>query len=115
MRFELATKVNPLGLKLGEGVIVKRRAYIDYDEDKNRCLFRGEDNEELAYVIGSVRRAVGKYVGGREWGGSYGGDSDYEPPRLDVSGYVRLYECRTTFAGKSFFVHPNDIKMIEEA
>lgn len=112
MRVELATKVNPLGLHMGEGVIVKRRSYIDYDEDKNKRLFKCADKDEMAYVIGSVKRAVGKYIDGKQWGGVFG-EPDYEPARLEVSGYVRLYECRASFAGKPFFVHPNDIKMIE--
>jgi len=116
MRVELATKVNPLGLKMGERVIVKRRSYVDYDvEGKNKCLFKAEDKDEAAFVIGSVARAVGRYVPTNKWNGDYGfGGGDYEPARLDVEKFIRLYECRLSFPGAKFLVHPNDIKMIEE-
>lgn len=110
MAIRLSTHDNPLGLRIGEVVRVKRVCHVDYDgtfkENGAEKKLWFDDFGRSAIIIGTVKRALGKYVAGG--GGSYDWD-DYVPAYLKVSKYVRLYECRTTISGKTFLVHPDDI------
>ena len=85
----LTSKTNPCGLKLGEMVTVKRICSVIYDYDNNRKLVF-EKFQKSGVVIGCVKKALGKYVKGNQ--NIYSLDGEYEPPRLDVSEYVRLYQ-----------------------
>jgi len=101
----LSTSDNPLGLRIGEVVRVRRVCTIAYDGDQKRLFF--DDFKRAAIITGSVKRALGTYIPGRTYHLIDAPDAD--PPRLKVSQYVRLYECRTTMNGRSFLVHPDDI------
>lgn len=101
----ISTSDNPLGLRIGEVVRVRQVCTIDYDGDQKRFFF--EDFNQSANVIGSVKRAIGTCLPGRtEWL-----HDDNDPPRLKVSKYVWLHECRTAMGGRSFLVRPDDITM----
>lgn len=100
----LSASDNPLGLHIGEVITVRRVCTIAYDENEKRLFF--EDYYRAVIIIGSVKRALGTYVSGRTYGLIA---QDADPPRLKVTKYVRLYECRTAFSGKPFLIHPDDI------
>jgi len=102
----LSTNDNPLGLRIGEVVRVRRVCTIAYDGDQKRFFF--EDFKRAAIIIGSVKRALGTYIPGRIYH-LIDSPGDDESGRLKVSKYIRLYECRTTMGGRSFLVHPDDI------
>jgi len=99
-----ASPNNPLGLKLGEEVRVHRICTVEYDKHGEKKLNYSEDLHFLAVVVGTVRRALGTYVGPEFY------DSD-EQGSLKVSKYVRLYEVKTTLADKPSLVHPDDIEV----
>lgn len=112
MSLRLSTSSNPIGLRLGEHVSYRRKCVVDYDENDNkRVIFDAPASAPLScVVIGSIKKAVGKYYpGGKPVMFTMGGYDDYDPPRLEVDHYVWLYECRKTIDGKPFFVHPDDI------
>lgn len=101
----LCASDNPLGLHIGEVITVRRVCTVAYDENEKRLFF--EDYCRTVIIIGSVKRALGIYVPGQTY--HLIDASDADSPRLKVTKYVRLYECRTTFSGKPFLVHPDDI------
>jgi len=103
----ISTSDNPLGLRIGEVVRVRQVCTIAYDGDQKRFFF--EDFGRAAVVVSSVKRALGTYVPGFAY--SALDTLDYDLPRLKVSRYVRLYECRTTMGSRSFLVRPDDITM----
>ena len=99
-----ASPVNPLGLKLGDEVRVRRTCAVEYDKHGEKKLEYGEDLHFLAVVVGLAKRALGTYVGPTYF------DSD-EPASLKVSKYVRLYEVKITLAATPSLVHPDDIEV----
>jgi len=106
-----STKTNPLGLRLGERVRVARIAFIGYTEHGEKTLTYSEEMHFSCIIIGVVKRALGNYVGHKHFMDMDGGYD--EPPRLDVTKYVRLYECKTRLEEKSFLVDPDDILEVE--
>jgi len=103
---------NPLGLHIGQPIKAKRTCTVAYDVHGDKKLWF-EDRARHGYIIGAIKRALGKYIKGhtRPITASYG---RYEPARLKVSEYVRLYECRSRIDGKTFLVHPDDIETMED-
>lgn len=98
-----STHDNPHGLRIGEVVRVRRICTVSYLYDVRQMFF--DDFGRSAIVIGSTRKALGTYQQGRR----FGDPPDWEPARLKVANYVRLYVCRTKFSGPEFLVHPDDI------
>jgi hypothetical protein len=103
-----STSDNPLGLRIGEVVAIKRVCTVAYDGNKKRLFF--DDFKRNAIIIGSTKRALGTYVPGHSY---YLIDAeDVESARLKVTKYVRLYECRTAISSKPLLVHPDDITLL---
>jgi hypothetical protein len=90
--------------KIGDTVIYKALANVEYDEKGNRRVIRSKCCGQ-GFVVGLVRRAEGMYHG-RYCSGL---DFDDEPPYLAVDHYVMLYELRKDVRRKPFLVHPDDI------
>lgn len=107
----LSTHDNPLGLKLGELVRVRRICFVDYDVHGNKDITYSEELPFEAVVVGSVKRALGKFSSGRSYLSLEGPVCD-DPPRLIVSKYVRLYEVKVLLTDKPFLVHPDDIEVL---
>jgi hypothetical protein len=98
---------------LGDEVIVSRVSCVEYDSDDHKRLTRTDAVTPFrCTVVGSVKRAIGKYMPGRDRFSFYGPDTDV-PARLEVARYIRLYKCKTRLEGKSFLVHPDDIEVLE--
>lgn len=109
----LSTASNPLGLQLGERVRTIARATVEYQgtDTPKKVLIR-EVREDRPCVTGVVKKALGTYHRGCDYNGLWG--EDYVPPYLEVSSYVRLYECRVSLEDKPFLVHPDDIEVLED-
>ena len=101
------SSANPLGLSLGERIKYTRQCHLEYNEHNFKELVFDEPCERYTTVIGSVKKAIGKYIPGRHYLDLDGGD--YDPPRMEPFKYYRLYECRDTLTDKPFFVLPEDI------
>lgn len=99
---------NPLGLKLGERIKYIRQCRLEYNEHGFKALVFDEPCERSAVVIGCVKKAIGKYIPGYHY--SSFDDGGYEPPRMKVTRYYKLYECRDTLTAKPFFVLPDEIR-----
>lgn len=101
---------NPLGLRIGEVVKVRRTCRVEYEgafqENGAEKKLWFDDFNGALIVAGSVKRALGKYVAGSSGHGEW---DDFVPAYLKVSKYVWLYECKKTMSGKPFLVHPDDI------
>lgn len=108
----VSTKINPLGLRIGELVKVARIAFIGYNEHGVKELTFSEEIHITCTVVGVVKRALGKYVKGRHYHNLGLDPPDYEQPSLKVSKYVRLYQCKTRLEEKPFLVHPDDVIVI---
>jgi hypothetical protein len=111
---------NPNGLLIGQHVLFERVCTVDYyvptckSKPHQRVLYYDPDKRGYARVVGCVKKGLGKYVPASRTGGFPFGPDDgdgFEPARLEVSRYVWLYELRKDIAGKTFLVHPDDIKM----
>lgn len=107
----LSTHNNPLGLRLGERVRVRRICFVEYDVNNNKDITYSEEIPFLAVVVGSVKRALGKLHTGRTYLSLEGPMCD-DPPRLIVSKYVRLYEVKVRLTDKPLLVHPDDIEVL---
>ena len=105
MRF--STSDNPLGLRIGEIVAVKRVCTVAYDGNEKRLFF--DDFRRKTTITGSTKRALGTYVPGHSF--HLIDAMDVESARLKVTKYVRLYECRTAISDKPLLVHPDDITL----
>ena len=97
---------NPLGLKLGERVLVRRTCTVEYtDERKKELVFL--DQQRPMLVVGIRRKAIGTYPSGH----LIRFDSEYCGPYLRVDKWLWLYECRKTMRSRPVLVHPDDIDL----
>jgi len=110
LKVRISTYDNALGLKIGELIKISARSMVDYDRNNNRIVMRTEfKSPKTTYVVGSVKKALGKYINGSI---AYGDHENYEQAHLDVSKYLWFYQCRDQMSEKPFLVDPNDITCI---
>jgi hypothetical protein len=98
--------------QIGTKVDILAKAYVNYNEQQKRVLYRDIVPPITCQVCGVVRKALGKYHrGGKE--NKFQFDDYPDPPYLKVSTYIFLYECRTKLNSKPFLVHPDDIRCLQ--
>jgi hypothetical protein len=111
---------NPNGLLIGQRVLFEQVCTVGYhvpvckSEPHQRVLYYDPDKRGYAQVVGCVKKGLGKYVPASRTGGfpfDPDGSDGFEPARLEVTKYVWLYELRKDIAGKTFLVHPEDVKL----
>jgi len=99
----ITSKINPLGLEIGECIAICATTTVGYVDHKKIMMRR--PFRQTCYVVGVVKRALGEYVPQ-----GFGVEAENDVSAwLKVSRYVRLYECKCRIEEKSFFVQPEDV------
>ena len=107
---KLSCAANPLGLELGEKVIVRRTVNVEYNDKNQKILHFGFVEPHTMTVVGSVKKALGTYKAGTPIG-DFNYANEYEQGTLKVLKYVRLYEVKSKLTDKPSLVHPDDIEI----
>ena len=98
---------NPLGLRLGERVNIKRYCSVEYDVDGKKDIKYSHLLNLSVVVTGSIKKALGQYEPA---------DRLFlyasKQPRLRVSNYIRLYEVKEKLNSRAMLAHPDDIELI---
>lgn len=118
------SKSNPLGVRIGERVLVS--AWVDFGyvekELKNderawrskrtisvrECTVTEFDTKQWLYVIGTRRKAVGEYIPGGTIQGIDG--AEYEPPSFRADKYYLVYECRADISSPVILALPEHVE-----
>lgn len=93
-------------ITLGTIVSFNQISSVEYIESTKKEIIKHKLKTSFSgMVIGKIKKATGKYDSGH-----------YENhPRLIVDKYHSFYEVRSGLTNKSFMVHPDDIKVVEES
>ncbi len=93
---------NPLGLAIGQRVVIKAEAKVGYgstpETHDTKSLTRVSIEPRQTFIVGTRRVATGERVSGDDIS------------RFNASNYHRLYECREAMGGKITLAHPGDIE-----
>ena len=98
----MSSRSNPLGLSIGDKVMLRGARSFEYDDNGNRDSILSEFKEPREFfVVGVCKKAVGKYEPGHatsNFGVEY---EDYKQPCLVVDHYVRVYECKESMTDRT--------------
>ncbi len=92
-----------LEYSIGDKVVINKVTHMAYDDLKQRKPFETPCEPVEVYVVGIVRRQLGKYIPGSRvasW------ESDYDPPSFRVTGTIQLLQCRKSIRSKIIEVQP---------
>ena len=91
---------------IGDKVVIKGTTHMGYNDVKERKPYETPCEPMEVFVIGVVKRQLGKYQKG--YNGGY--DEDAEPPSLKVTGTIELIQCRKTIRSKIIEVQYSQIQ-----
>lgn len=95
--------------QIGERVLVTHRTTMNYIDNERVAITEPLHPWLRGFIIGGVRRQLGKYERGSCHGGGYE-PVDYDPPCLIVTGTIFVYQVRRWFQGRIIDVQPEHIK-----
>lgn len=106
---------NPLGLIIGQEVIVTHESLVDYDYNSvtSSCIkqVQRKPSRQRTFIVGVVKKALGTYHKAKRYSNPLD-PGDYEQAYLQVSKYIWLYETRRSINSKIVLASPEDIHLL---